>query len=250
MFVRSQKIATLALIPAFFLAALAFSATPASANITKLVLTHRTCGTVTAFLTYDGFSEGVQAFYGVFAVDLNNNGVFSEAGEPIVYIKLTQGGGPQLIGGSLRFAPVPEGSTISITAYEIDSAGVPVSKQIEPVQYQCTHKPAKDVLPENTGVQNPTVGVVARVAVPSMVVYIAPSYVSAKLGGLGKGAMVNVLALNARGDWAQIQYKGKLGWILWETRTVMLGQYSSLPRLANFEDYTPTPMPPTATATP
>ena len=250
MLIRSRKIAAWALIPALLLIDLVMTTTPANANITKLVVTHRTCGTLTAYLTYDGFSEGIQAFYGVFAVDLNNNGVFSEAGEPILYIKLTQGGGPQLIGGQMRFAPLPEGSTIAITAYEIDSAGVPVSKQVEPVAYQCLHKPARDILPENTGVDNPTVGVVAKVRHSGLIVYSAPSYYSAKLGGLGKGAFLNVLALNARGDWAQVQYKGKLGWIMWATQTVMLGQYSTLPRLANFEDYTPTPVPPTLTPAP
>src|SRR5258708_9846619 len=135
MFLRSRKIAVWALIPALLLIKMVMTSTPASANITKLVVTQRTCGTFTAFLTYDGFSEGIQAFYGVFAVDLNQNGIFSEAGEPILYMKLTQGGGPQLIGGKMRFAPLPEGSTISVTAYEIDSAGVAVFKQIEPVQY-------------------------------------------------------------------------------------------------------------------
>lgn len=249
MFVRSQKIAMLALIPALVMTVLAFMVTPVQANVVKLVLDRRTCGTLTAWATYDGYSEGIQAFYVVFAVDLNNNGVFSEAGEPVLYVKLTQGGGTQLVGGRMRFAPLPEGSSIAVTAYEIDSAGVPVSKQLEPVQYQCQHKPAIDNLNQNTGVQNPTVGVVARVALPSIIVYNAPSYFATKLGGLGKGAMVNVLALNTRGDWAEIQYKGSVGWILWETRTVMLGQYSTLPRLPNFEDYTPTPLPPTATPT-
>src|SRR5258708_37510812 len=123
MFLRSRKIAVWALIPALLLIKMVMTSTPASANITKLVVTQRTCGTFTAFLTYDGFSEGIQAFYGVFAVDLNQNGIFSEAGEAILYMTLTQGGGPQLIGGKSRFAPLPQAATTSGTPSRSDSEG-------------------------------------------------------------------------------------------------------------------------------
>src|SRR5258707_9114603 len=87
MLIRSRKIAAWALIPALLLIDLVMTTTPANANITKLVVTHRTCGTLTAYLTYDGFSEVIQVFYGVFAVDLTNNGVFSHSGKPILFIK-------------------------------------------------------------------------------------------------------------------------------------------------------------------
>src|SRR5215470_14532602 len=132
----------------------------AQANVTRLVLTRRTCGTVNAYLTYDGFSEGTPAFYNVVAVDLNGNGVYGEAGEPLQYIKITPGGQSVLVGAQLRFAPVPEGSTISVTAYEVDSAGVPVSKQITPVSYQCKHRPATNTLPENPDIPVPAVSVI------------------------------------------------------------------------------------------
>ena len=90
--------------------------TTAQANVTRLILTRRTCGTVNAFLTYDGFSEGTPAFYNVVAVDLNGNGVYGEAGEPVQYIKISPGGQTVLVGAQLRFPALPEGSTISVTA--------------------------------------------------------------------------------------------------------------------------------------
>src|SRR5688500_9797120 len=85
--------------------------TPAFANVTAIVLHTRTCGTVTAYLSYDSFSEGGPPFYAVFVVDLNNNGIFGEANEPIRYVRVATGGGLQLVGARLAFRALPEGST-------------------------------------------------------------------------------------------------------------------------------------------
>jgi hypothetical protein len=209
--------------------------TPARANVTGVVLHTRTCGTVTAYLSYDSFSEGAPPFFAVFAVDLNNNGVFGEASEPIRYIRVVTGGGLQLVGARMAFRALPEGSTIAVTAYEIDSAGVQVSRQVEPVRYTCAHRPAKDPLPPNTGIPIPGVGVVAKVRIDAVTVYSGPSAFSSPLGGLGKGAFVNVVARNQRGDWVQVEFKGRLGWIMWQTQAILFGPYSTLPVLPNFE---------------
>jgi len=219
----------------------------AEANVTRLILTRRTCGTVNAYLTYDGFSEGTPAFYNVVAVDLNGNGVYGEAGEPTQYIKITPGGQAVLIPAQLRFAALPEGSTISVTAYEVDSAGVAVSKQISPVSYQCTHRPATNTLPENTDIKVPAVSIVAKINRAAITVYSAPTASSTPLGGLGRGDQVTLLARNQRGDWVQFYFKGQLGWIMWQTQAIMFGPYTTLPVLPNAENYTPTPQPPTAT---
>ncbi len=214
---------------------LALAPMPVYANVTALVLHTRTCGTVTAYITYDSFSEGNAPYFAVFAVDLNNNGIFGEAGEPVRYVKVSPTGEAQLVGARLIFPARPEGSTIAVTAYEIDSAGVQVSRQIEPVQYECTHRPAKDPLPPNTGIPIPGVGIVAKVRIVAVTVFSGPSVNTAPLGGLGKGALVNVVARNARGDWLQIDYKGQLGWIMWHTEAILFGPYSTLPVLPNFE---------------
>jgi hypothetical protein len=218
----------------------------ARANVVSLSLYRRSCGVVNAYATYDGFSEGTPAYYIAFAVDLNDNGIFGEAGETVRYIKTYPTGSAVLFGSRLTFKAVPEGSTIAVTAYEVDNLGVPVSKQLEPVKYVCTHRPATDRLPQNTGNPNPTLQIVAKVSVPALTVYSAPTVKSKPLGGLGQGAYVNVMARNQRGEWFQIQYRGKLGWILWQTQAVPLGPYATLPTLPNAEDYTPTPLPPTA----
>jgi hypothetical protein len=220
---------------------------PARANVPALALFRRSCGLVSAFALYDGFSEGKTPFYVAFAVDLNGNGVYGEANEPIRYVNITSGGQQEYIGATIRFSAVPEGSTISVTAYEVDSAGVPVSKQVPPVTYQCAHRPATDRLPAESPIPAPGVAVVARIRIPSIVVYSSPTTQSAPLGGLARGERVTVLALNRRGDWAQVDFRGKLGWIMWQTQAVLYGPYAYLPRVANAEDPTPTPA---ATATP
>jgi hypothetical protein len=214
---------------------LAFAPMPAHANVNALVLHTRSCGTVTAYIAYDSFSEGGAPFFAVFAVDLNNNNVFGEAGEPIRYVRVSPTGDPQLVGARLAFRALPEGSSIAVTAYEIDSVGVAVSRQIEPVRYVCTHRPAKNPLPPNTGIPIPGVGVVAKVRIPAVTVFSGPSAYTAALGGLGKGALVNVLARNQRGDWIEVDFRGQLGWIMWQTQVILFGPYSTLPVLPNFE---------------
>ncbi len=210
--------------------------TPASANVTALVLHRRTCGTLVAYLTYDSFSEGNPPYYAAFAVDLNGNGVFGEAGEPIRYVPLSSTGGAQLIGAHMAFTPLHEGSTIAVTAYEVDSAGGAVSPQIAPVAYQCAHRPATNPLPPNTGIDVPDVAIVARIGAVAVTVYDGASVKASPLGGLGRGALVNVVARNRRGDWLQIEYKGQLGWFMWQRQATLLGMYSTLPVLPNFED--------------
>src|SRR4051794_14306787 len=59
------------------------------ANISRLVLHTRTCGTVSAFAVYDSYSEGIAPFWAVFSIDLNGNGIFGEANEPTRYFTLT-----------------------------------------------------------------------------------------------------------------------------------------------------------------
>ena len=46
---------------------------------------------------------------------------------------------------------------------------------------------------------------------PALNVRVSPSVKAKKLGTLKKGTQVNLLKLN--GDWAQIYYKGKSGWV-------------------------------------
>ncbi len=212
--------------------------TPASANVTALVLHRRTCGTVNAFIIDDAFSEGNPPFWAAFAVDLNGNGVFGEAGEPIKYVRLTPQTESVWIGTQITFPAVPEGSTIAVTAYEVDSAGVPVSKQIAPVAYQCTHRPATNPLPPNTSVTLPDVAIVAKIVSTAITVYDGASVRANPLGGLGRGALVNVLARNQRGDWLKIDFAGRPGWIMWETRAILFGPYATLPVLPNFESQT------------
>ena len=246
---RFRNKAWLLLATVLILAAL-ISVHPARANVTDLALFRRTCGTVNAFITYDGFSEGRPAFFAVFAVDLNGNGVFGEAGEPVKYIKVVPGGSTQLVGATLVFPPVPEGSSIAVTAYEVDSAGVPVSRQVEPVRYTCAHRPAKDKLPSNSSIVLPPVAVVAKINVRAVVVYSQPTVQSSVVGGLGRGALVTVIASNQRGDWVEVQTGGQTGWIMWETQAILFGPYADLPRLANAESFTATPLPVTATPGP
>jgi hypothetical protein len=239
---RFRTAAWLGLVTALILS-MVVGVTPARANVTALVLHRRTCGTVDAYVTYDSFSEGNPPYFAAFAVDLNNNGVFGEAGEPIRYIRLGNTGESQLVGAHIVFTPLPEGSTIAVTAYEVDSAGGAVSPQVAPVAYQCTHRPATNPLPPNTGIDVPDVAIVARIGAVAVTVYDGPSVKANPLGGLGRGALVNVVARNERGDWLQIEYKGQLGWFMWQRQATLLGLYSTLPVLPNVEDWTPTPAP-------
>jgi hypothetical protein len=217
---------------------------PASANVTSLVLSSRTCGTISAYLVYDSYSEGNPPFWAVFSVDLNGNKIYGEAGEPQQYVKVLPGNaggtlGAQLVGTRMAFRAVPEGSTISVTAYEVDSEGVAVSAQVSPVSYQCTHRPAIDLLPPNTGIVIPGVGITAKINVTAVQVYREATVKSEILGGLGKGAFVNVIARNQRGDWVQIEFRNGKGWIMWQTQALLFGPYSSLKVLPNVESPAP-----------
>lgn len=206
------------------------NAAPASANVTRLVLHRRTCQNVTAYAVYDGFSGGVPPFYAVFAADLNGNGVFGEPGEPVTYVRVNSTiEEPSTVGTRLTFRALPEGSTISVTAYEVDNAGNLVSAQLEPVSYECTHRPALDPLPANTGITAPTVAVTARILVESVRVYSGPSGDSMILGALGRNAIANVTARNARGDWVRIDFQGGAGWIMWQTQAALIGPSARLP---------------------
>src|SRR5258708_19143216 len=180
---RFRNVAWLVLVAVLALYTL-LATTSARANVTAIAITRRTCGTVDAFSTYDGFSEGKPAFYVAFAVDLNGNGIFGEAGEPIRYVKISPIGQQEFVGAHLQFNPLPEGSRISVTSYEVDSAGVPVSPQVTPVAYECKHRPALDKLPANAPVPVPMVGVVAKVRITAVTVFTPPTPKSTPLSGL------------------------------------------------------------------
>ncbi|HVO41446.1 MAG TPA: SH3 domain-containing protein [Aggregatilineales bacterium] len=210
---------------------------PARANVDAIVLVTRTCGTVDAFVTYDTFSEGNPPFWAVFTVDLNGNGVFGDSGEPSKYVRVIPGSGQStVVGAHLTFRPLPEGSTIAVTVYEVDSSGVAVSGQLPPVEYVCAHKPARNPLPPNTGIVLPQVGIVAKIIAPALQVHEAPNAQSAVIGGLPNAALVDVNARNERGDWLQISFRGGTGWIMWETNAILLGPYADLPVLPNVEN--------------
>jgi hypothetical protein len=211
--------------------------TPAHANVSNLVLLRRSCGAINTLVTYDSYSEGRPPFFAVITADLNNNGVFGEAGEPTTMIRVKTGGNQRIsVQGFLRFRPVPENSTISVTAYEVDSEGIKVSPELTPVSYQCTHRPALTALPNNENNSGANVAVTVRVAVSAITVYSQPSATTTILGGLPKGARANVLAINRRGDWIQIDFQGGQGWIMWKTQAILIGPYSKLPVLPNYED--------------
>lgn len=205
------------------------AASPTDAGVSKLTIHRRTCGTVTAVLTYDNFSEGNSPFYVAFTVDLNDNGIFGEVGEPTLFNPVNASGGdPIQLGTRLRFAPLPEGSPIAVTAYEVDSDGRTVTAPLEPARYQCTNRPALNSTPSNTG-SVAIVGVVARISVNSVEVYAAPSAASPLVGGLGLGQQVNVLGRNSRGDWVQVQLENGIGWFMWQTQARLSGAFANLP---------------------
>lgn len=209
---------------------LLFVAQPVRANVSNLVLHRRTCGAVTAYAVYDSFSEGDDPFYAVFAADLNGNGVFGEVNEPTQYVRvINDGGGSVLVNARLRFRAVPEGTTIAVTAYEVDNSGNLVSGQLGPVSFECTNRPALDPIPPNTGIVIPGVGVVARIFAESVKVYDAPSADATLMGALGLGQEVNVKARNERGDWVQIEFGGGTAWIMWQTQARLVGPFASLP---------------------
>jgi hypothetical protein len=166
----------------------------------------------------------------VFAVDLNGNGIFGEAGEISSHVRLNSTlGAESMVSTHMRIPVQDEGTTISVTAYEVDSAGRPVSAQLEPVSYQCANRPAYDPIPPNTGIAIPGVGITARVTVQAVKVYSKPTIDSVLLGGLGNDQVVNVKARNQRGDWVKVDFRGVDGWIMWQTQVYLIGPYRTLP---------------------
>lgn len=210
---------------------LMMTAAPARANVTRLVLHTRNCEAVTAYAVYDGFSTGSAPFYAVFAADLNGNGQFGEASEPIAYVRVNNTSGePSTAGARLRFEALPEGSTIAVTAYEVDRRGRLVSAALEPVSFECTNRPALDPIPANTGIMIPGVSVIADITAASVTVYETPSGNAAIVGGLAENARVDAVARNQRGDWVRILFPGGgTGWIMWQTQATLLGPWRSLP---------------------
>jgi hypothetical protein len=74
-------------------------------------------------------------------------------------------------------------------------------------------------------------------------VYAEPSARSTKVGGVGLGQFLNVVARNQRGDWFQVEFQGKLAWIMWVKQVIPLGPYTTLPVVSNYEASAPTPLP-------
>lgn len=210
------------------LAPLLLSASAAEANINSLSVHRRTCSQATAFVNYDGFSGGTAPYYIAFTVDLNDNGIFGEVGEPTLFAEVSGNGSPLVIGRRLTFRNQREGSFIAVTAYEVDSEGFFVGGPLEPVRYSCTNRPALNATASNTGIV-PRIAVVARVFVNRVEVYSAPSATSTLVGGLGLGQQVDVLGRNARNDWVQIRFNGGTGWIMWQTQARLSGAFAQLP---------------------
>jgi hypothetical protein len=209
--------------------------TPAEANVSSLTVHRRSCGSLTAYAVYDSFSEGQGPFFAGFTADLNGNGIYGEAGEPTSYVRVLTGGGQAVkINTTLRFAPAAEGSTISVTVYEVDAVGTYISAPVAAVSYQCAHRPATDPLPSNAN-NAPQIAITARVAAGAVQVYSGASVKSTLLGGLPRGARVTVTAINQRGDWIQINFKGQTAWFMWKNKAVLIGPFSLLQVLPNFE---------------
>jgi len=201
----------------------------ARADISQLQLGQRSCGSVSAFVQYDSFSEGNPPFYAVFTVDLNNNGIFGESNDPIVYVLVGPGGSPGTVSAQINFPAVPEGSPIAVTAYEIDSAGAYVSPQLPPVSYICAHRPAVVPASANPGAPVPQVAVTVKITANAVQVYDRPSATGNIIDGLPHSAIVNVLGRNNRGDWILVQYGNTSGWIMWVTNAILFGPYQQLP---------------------
>ncbi len=202
---------------------------PASADVSTLVLGSRTCATITAYVLYDSFSEGTPPFYAAFSADLNGNGVFGEAGEPTSYVLVGPGGTAGYIKGVLTFPAVPAGTTIAVTAYEVDSNGTIVSAQLPAVRYTCTHRPATNLYPPNTGLAIPGVGITIKITANPVTVYDAPSNTGNAINGLASGTILNVIGRNQHGDWLQVQLGSSTGWIMWVTNGILFGPYRQLP---------------------
>jgi len=201
----------------------------ARADISQLQLGQRSCGSVTAYVQYDSFSEGNPPFYAVFTTDLNNSGIFGESNDPIVYVLVGPGGSPGTVSATINFPAVPEGSPIAVTAYEIDSAGAYVSQQLPPVSYVCTHRPAVALASASPSAPVPQVAITIKITAYAVQVYDQPSAGGNIIGGLPHSAIVNVIGRNSRGDWVKVQYGGTTGWIMWVTNSILFGPYQQLP---------------------
>jgi Bacterial SH3 domain len=212
------------------------SITTANAEITKLTLHRRSCASATAYVNYDGFAEGASPYYVAFGADTNGNGIFGEPNEALVYARIRGNVGRSIqVAARVKFAPVPEGTTIALIAYTVDSAGNALSPQLGPVSYACSQRPALDPLPAESSQLVPSPAVVAAILSEAVTVYSGPSVKTTVIGGLGKGQRVPVVALNVRGDWALIELDGQQGWILWRTNAYLFGARETLPRLPNYE---------------
>ncbi|MBX3063442.1 MAG: SH3 domain-containing protein [Anaerolineae bacterium] len=221
---------------AVLITSLIVMAAPAKAEISKLTLNRRSCAGVTAFVVYDGYVEGAAPYYVAFAADVNANGIFGEAGESLVYSRILGNlGSAAPVSGRMTFTAQAEGTVISVIAYVVDSAGKSLSEQLGPISYTCTFKPALDSLPATGSSTVSSSAVTAVVTSAAVTVYSEPTVKSTVVGGIGKGQRVTVYALNVRGDWAQVQYSGGTGWILWRGNAFLYGPRQNLPRLANAE---------------
>lgn len=206
-------------------------AAPASANVTRLVLGRRTCEGVTAYVLYDSFSAGSPPYLAGFAVDLDGDGLHGEpeALEKSIFTKTGPSGAAGFIRGQLKFPALPEGSVISVTAYEVDSNGRPISAQLPAVTYTCTNRPQTLQIPASAPYIIPNVAVSARVTFsPRIPVFDAPNGKN-EIGGLATGESVTAIGRNSRGDWLQIAFGGGTAWMMWNTNALVFGPYKSLP---------------------
>jgi hypothetical protein len=209
---------------------------PAKAEITKLTLHRRSCASVSARVNYDGFAEGTAPYYVAFGVDTNGNGVFGEPNEALVYSRIRGNVGSSLqVAARVNFKAVPEGTTIAVVAYTVDSVGNPLSPQLGPISYECSQRPDLDPLPAEQSQVDPSPAVVASILSESVEVHEGAAASTKVIGGLGKGQRVPVIALNVRGDWALIEVNGTQGWILWRSNAYLFGARAKLPRLPNYE---------------
>lgn len=212
----------------------AVAAAPAQATTTALTIHTRSCAYVTAYADYDGYSQGTAPFYAAFTVDLDNDGIFGEPGEPTNFVTLTEGGTTPIQASTrLRFRALKQGAPISVTVYETDAEGVLVNGPEEAVQYVCRNRPDTAPLQGNTGGATPNVAVVARVFVESIPVYAEPDASSKLLGGVGRDQAFFVQGRNSRGDFVKIDFPGGSGWIMWQTQARLLGPWATAPILEN-----------------
>jgi hypothetical protein len=206
---------------------------PASANVNTLIVGRRTCETATAYVLYDGFSAGHPVYLAAFTVDLDGDGVYgeAEAGERTIFTNLGAGSSPSgYVKGVLKFSAVPEGTKISISAYEVDSNGRTVSRQLPAVSYTCTNRPQTKQIPADVPFVIPAVAVTARVTAETLSIYDSPKGTESKIvGGLAQGAIVTAIGRNSRGDWLQIAFGSGTAWIMWNTNAIVFGPYKSLP---------------------